>query len=301
MSVRQQISSRGVRASLFRQAMQFRPFGLPWGAAIALVMLVLLVVVAFAAPVLAPYNPVKISLADRMLPPAWVDGGSLDHILGTDGFGRDLLSRLIYGARISLTIAVFAVLSGGGIGALVGVVAGYKGGIVDIVLMRLVDIFMALPTILIAIVLAVALGPSFENLVIVISALLWPNIARQIRGAALLVRQQEYMQYAVSIGVPTWRLLLFHVLPNVTPTLFVALTLEVGAVILTEASLGFLGAGVPPPTPSWGSIVSDGRALIVTGWWIALFPGIAIIITVLTFNTVGDWLRDRFDPRLKRR
>jgi peptide/nickel transport system permease protein len=284
-----------------QRVLRFRPFGMPWGAALSLAVLVVLIVVAVAAPLLTPHNPVRVSLLHRMMPPFWVEGGSLEFPLGTDGFGRDLFTRMLYGTRISIAIAFCAVISGGGIGALVGIVAGFKGGLVDVVLMRIVDIFMALPTILIAIALAVALGPSFQNLVIVIAALLWPNIARQVRGAALVVKQKEYMEYAESIGVPTWRLMLFHVLPNVTPTLLVVLTLEVGSVILTEASLGFLGAGVPPPTPSWGSIVADGRALIATGWWIALFPGIAIIITVLTFNTLGDWLRERFDPRLKQR
>jgi peptide/nickel transport system permease protein len=295
------LSYRRRRMTLRQRIGRIRPFGMPLGAFLSLTTLILLIVVALAAPYIAPHNPVKASLPNRMLPPMWLERGKPDFLLGTDGFGRDLFSRLIYGTRISLTIAFFAVLSGGIFGALIGIVSGYKGGIVDVILMRIVDIFMALPTILIAIALAVALGPSFQNLVIVISLLLWPNIARQIRGVALLVRQQEYMQYAASIGVPTWRLLLFHVLPNVTPTLCVVLTLEVGSVILTEASLGFLGAGVPPPTASWGAIVADGRALIMTGWWIALFPGIAIIITVLTFNTLGDWLRERFDPRLQQR
>jgi peptide/nickel transport system permease protein len=296
------ISSDRRRRLSFRQRIgRVRPFGLPLGAFLSVAALVLLIILAIAAPYLAPHNPVKASLPNRMLPPMWLDRGKPEFILGTDGFGRDLFSRLIYGTRISLTIAFFAVLSGGVFGALVGIVSGYKGGIIDVILMRIVDVFMALPTILIAIALAVALGPSFQNLIIVISLLLWPNIARQIRGTAIVVCQQEYMQYATSIGVPTWRLLLFHVLPNVTPTLCVVLTLEVGSVILTEASLGFLGAGVPPPTASWGAIVADGRALIMTGWWIALFPGIAIMATVLTFNTLGDWLRERFDPRLKLR
>jgi len=283
-----------------RRSRAFHVFGLPPTVALSVVVLLLLICAAVAAPYLTPYDPTTTALADRMLPPSWA-GGKPGHLLGTDGFGRDVFTRVLYGARVSLSLAGLVIVFGGVPGAIIGIIAGYFGGVVDVVLMRAVDIFQSLPTILVAIVLAVVLGPSFANLVIVISLLLWPNIARQIRGDALVVKGHDYLQYSEAIGIRPWRIMLRHFLPNVTPSLLVMTTLEVGAVILTESTLSFLGAGIPPPQPSWGVIVADGAALIASGWWIALFPGLAIVASVMIFNTLGDWLRDHLDPRLKQR
>jgi peptide/nickel transport system permease protein len=279
----------------------FRVFNMPFGVFLSVAVLLLLILLAIFAPVLTSWNPTQAVLGSRLIPPMWMEGGTSEHILGTDQLGRDLLTRLLYGARISLSVAALVAVFGGGIGAAVGIAAAFHGGKVDAVLMRLVDIVMALPTILVAILLAVALGASFTNIVIVISALLWPKVARQVRGDALVVKEQDYIHYGRAIGVPPMRMMFKHFLPNVTPSLLVITTLEIGAVILTEATLSFLGAGVPPPDPSWGLIVAEGSQLLQNGWWIATFSGLAIMVTVLVFNTIGDWLRDVLDPRLKQR
>lgn len=291
----------GSRHGLWRVVRGRRVFGLPPSVAMSVGILAVLLVAAIAAPFLAPQDPVSASLGDRMMPPMWLDGGDAAHPLGTDNFGRDVLSRLVYGARISLSVAGLTMVFAGIVGAITGIISGYVGGVVDAAIMRTVDVLLAVPTVLIAIAIAVALGPSFNNLVIVISALLWPKIARTIRGEALVIKVQDYVEYAQAVGVSAWRVMARHLLPNVTHTLLVIVTLEVGQVILLEAALGFLGAGIPPPEPSWGVSVSDGRETIGTGWWVGLFPGLAIVLTVLTFNTLGDWLRDHLDPRLKER
>lgn len=267
---------------------------------VAAIVLGVLIVSAAAAPFLTPYSPTQHDLANSLLPPMWVDGGSSEHVLGTDRFGRDALTRLLYGGRVSLSVAALAILIAVTVGGVVGMTAGLAGGLVDSSLMRLVDVLLSFPSLLIALAISVALGPSYTNLVIVIGLLVWPTIARLIRGETLLIREQEYVKYARAIGIPTWPIILRHVLPNVLPTLLVLVTLEVGHVILVEASLSFLGAGIPPPEPSWGGIISEGRALIATGWWIALFPGLAIVAAVLTCNTLGDSLRDHLDPRTER-
>jgi peptide/nickel transport system permease protein len=245
-------------------------------------------------------DPLQQDLTARLLPPAWIDGGSTDHLLGTDSYGRDLLSRLVYGARVSLGVAALAIALGTILGATIGIIAGYYGGWLDAVLMRAVDLMLSLPALLVGIAAAIALGPSMRSVVLIITVLIFPRIARQIRGDALAVRHQDFVQYSRVAGLGDAWNMVRHILPNVTPTLLVMITLEVGHVVLLEATLSFLGAGVPPPAPSWGTMVSDGRALISTGWWISLFPGILMVVTVLALNTLGDWLRDYLDPRLKR-
>lgn len=266
---------------------------------IPVLILVALVVVAVFAPWIAPHSPVESDITVRLNPPAWMDGGDPQYLLGTDRFGRDILSRIIFGTRVSLIVSLLAIFFSGSIGTLVGLVSGYYGGWVDALLMRLTDIGLSIPMLLIAILLAVVLGPSFQNVVIVISLLLWPRYARQIRGETLSIKEQDFIATARVSGCSDWRIMWVHIFPNVMPTLLVLATLQVGFVILLEASLSFLGVGVPPPQPSWGSIVAEGRQYIATQWWISVLPGIAIVLTVLALNTFGDWVRDRLDPKLR--
>jgi peptide/nickel transport system permease protein len=302
MSVDEAIGpEHGEDSDPFRAQDRWWLHSVPPSVILAFAALVGLVLTAIFAPLLTSYDPTQAVLGDRLLPPMWVEGGQSAHLLGTDQLGRDLLTRLIYGARVSLSMAAVVIVLGGGLGALIGISSAYFGGAVDAVLMRTADIVMSLPTILVALVLAAAIGPSFINLVIVISVLLWPKIARQIRGDALVIKEQAYLEYSEAIGIKPTRIMLRHLLPNVTPSLLVITTLEIGAVILTESTLSFLGAGIPPPQPSWGLIIADGAALLSTGWWIALFPGFLIMLSVLVFNTLGDWLRDHLDPRLRQR
>lgn len=268
---------------------------------VPIAILAIVVLAAILAPLLTPYDPVKNHLIEKLTPPSWVAGGSVEHWLGTDGFGRDVFSRLLYGARVSLLVAAFSLVIAVVIGTAVGVAAGFLGGAVDTLLMRLVDIVLALPTILVALMFAVAVGPSFQNLILILGFLIWPRIARLIRGETLVLMKRDFVRYPLAIGVGRWMIAWRHIFPNVLPTLLVATTLEIGHVILVEASLSFLGAGVPPPQASWGVMIDDGRALIATGWWVALFPGLAITITVLACNALGDWLRDALDPKTSER
>jgi len=268
--------------------------------ALPLVLLGIFVVAGIAASVLTSYNPTRNNLTQQLVPPAWVDGGSGAHLLGTDSLGRDVLARLLYGARVSLSVAVFSLIIAMVISTVVGVTAGYAGGWVDSALMRLSDVVNTVPTILLALVLAAWIGPSFTMVVLVLGLLVWPRVARLIRGETLVIRRSDFVRYSEAIGVRGWLVVFRHVLHNILPTLLVAMTLEIGRVILLEASLSFLGAGIPPPQASWGVMIADGRALIATGWWVALVPGLAITIVVLSSNALGDWLRDRLDPKTRR-
>jgi len=268
----------------------------PW---IPICIIAIMVSMALFAPFLAPYSPIDQTLRDKLIPPFWVDGGSVSYILGTDAFGRDMLSRLIYGARVSLIVAALALTAGGGVGLLIGIVAGYFGGAVDNVLMRLVDAAFTFPAILFALLLAVTMGQGLGTLVLAISLLLWASFARVIRGEVLSLKQRDFVALAKVRGCSSARIMLTHILPNVLNTFMVLVTLNIGVVIIAEASLSFLGAGIPPPTPTWGLMVSDGRGRIAEAWWVSLIPGIAITLLVLSVNVFGDWLRDRLDPRLR--
>jgi peptide/nickel transport system permease protein len=268
----------------------------PW---IPIVIIVAMFIMAIFAPLLAPYSPIDQSLREKLIPPFWVEGGSLNHVLGTDAFGRDVLSRLIYGARISLLVALLALTAGGGVGLLIGIVAGYLGGVLDNLLMRLVDAAFTFPAILFALLLAVTMGQGLPTLVIAISLLLWASFARIIRSEVLLLRQRDFVALAKVRGCSSLRIMLTHILPNVLNTFMVLVTLNIGVVIIAEASLSFLGAGIPPPTPTWGLMISEGRGRIADAWWVALIPGIAITLLVLSVNQFGDWLRDRLDPQLR--
>ena len=265
----------------------------------SIIILSVLFVAAVGAPWVAPYDPAHDgALDDRHIPPMFF-GGTAEHILGTDHLGRDTLTRLIYGARISMMVAAIVLVIGGGFGTLVGLVSGYFGGWVDEILMRIVDIKFSLPLILIALALAIIWGASIQLLMGLLAFLIWGSFARQVRGEALVLKETDYVKLARVAGASTTRILHKHIFPGVMNTVVVVATFQVGSVILAEASLSFLGAGIPPPTPAWGSMASAGRLYITTAWWVTLIPGLAIALTVIAFTLLGDWIRDKVDPRLR--
>ena len=269
-----------------------------WPIIPALVILALIVVAIFA-PLISPYEPNLATLRSRFSPPVWVEGGTSDHMLGTDQQGRDLLSRLIYGARISLIVVTASLWLGMIAGTALGLIAGYFGKWADEVIMRLIDVWLAVPFIMIVLVLVVAIGQSFPLLVGVLGASTWAGFTRQVRGLTLSLRQADYVALARVAGASDTRIMLQHILPHTISIILVLASLQAGSLILAEGTLSFLGLGVPPPTPSWGSIVADGRSYLATAWWVSLFPGIAIFLVVMAFNFAGDWIRDRLDPRLR--
>lgn len=266
---------------------------------VPVVVLIIVVIMAIFAPWLAPYPYDQINMPDRLMPPAFVEGGSTSHILGTDNIGRDILSRVIYGAQISLSVAVLVIAITASIGTVLGIAAGYLGGRTDAFLMRVTDISLAFPAILIALLFAATIGPGYWTVVIAISLLGWAPYARIIRGEALKLRDADFVAQARIIGTSPARIMVRHIFPNIVNPLIIMATLSVGMVILTEAILSYLGAGIPPPAASWGNMVNDGRNLIDTAWWISTFPGIAIGLVVLAGNFLGDWIRDKLDPRLR--
>lgn len=273
----------------------FRELGRSKAGMAGFVILVLFVAVALLAPWLGLDDPTRGSLRARMVPPDWFG----PHPLGTDEVGRDILSRIIYGSRITLMVAGAAVVAGGIVGTFLGILAGYAGGITDRILMRLVDIQLAIPLMMLALLVVAALGPSMVNVVAVLALTSWIRYARIIRGQVLSLREREFVQSARAIGASGWRIMLRHILPNVmTPALVVA-TLELARIIVMDAALSFLGLGVQPPNPSWGRMLADGRTYISSAWWAVTFPGLAIMLTVLGVNLFGDWLRDYFDPKTR--
>jgi peptide/nickel transport system permease protein len=273
--------------------------GQRWFLLIPIAIITVMVATAMLAEFLTPYSATEIALVNRLRPPFWEQGGSLSHPLGTDPMGRDLLTRMIYGARVSLVVAVLALLVGGGIGAALGLIAGYYGGRLDALVMRVADTTMAFPIILFAILFVVVLGGSMMTTVFAVALVLWARYARVIRGEVLSLRERDFVAQARVAGCSSLRIMLVHLFPNILNTLVVLLSLQVGWVIIVEASLSFLGAGIPPPTPTWGSMIAEGRDYIATAWWVSFFPGLAILATVLSFNLFGDWLRDALDPKLR--
>ena len=263
------------------------------------VIVFVLIVCAIFAPVIAPHDPLRGDLFESGRPPVWASDGSSKYLLGTDIQGRDVLSRVIHGARISMIIAAVVLATGGIFGTAVGMVAGYYGGQVDEILMRVVDFTLAVPFILIALVVVIVFGQSLEVLIALLAVFGWGAFARQVRAETLSLRTRDYVLQAQIVGASTMRILLKHILPGVTNTIVVIATLRVGQLILTESILSFLGAGIPPPTPAWGLMVAQGRSFIAEEWWITFFPGMAIFLTVFALNFMGDWLRDYFDPRLR--
>ena len=263
------------------------------------ILLIVLVIPSIFANQIAPHDPKSGSLGDRLTPPVWLEDGSSEHLLGTDQVGRDILTRIIYGSRISVVIAVIAIVLSGVIGTALGITAGYWGGWVDALIMRLVDISLSIPIILLGLVLVAALGPKTSTVIGVIVVLLWSRYARLARGETLSVRVQDFVSRALVAGSSHRRIMIRHILPNVFNSLVVLATLQVGLVIILESTLSFLGAGVPRPNPAWGLMVADGRQLVASsrGWWVSLLPGMAIMLVVLSMNLLGDWLRDRLDPK----
>jgi len=269
---------------------------LPWfpGAILAA-----LVVAAIFAPYLSPHSPTDGDITRKLIPPVWTEQGSGEHPLGTDRFGRDVLSRIIYGSRISLAVSLIAIFVAGTLGTMLGLISGYRGGLTDAALMRLTDVGLSLPIVLIAVVMVAVSEPSLRNVILVIALLLWPRFARQVRAETLAIKEQDFVALAVVAGRSSSWIIRRHIFPNVVPTLLVITTLQVGFVILLEGTLSFLGVGVPPPSPAWGLMIADGRGFLATAWWISLFPGLAMLLTVLAVNLMGDWLRDHLDPRLR--
>jgi peptide/nickel transport system permease protein len=252
---------------------------------------------AVFADVLAPHDPLATNIRARLQPPAF-QSGDWAHVLGTDEVGRDILSRLIYGARVSVVLGGASLLVAALIGIAIGMISGYLGGAWDSILMRVTDIALCYPVILLALLLATALGPQTINVLIAISAILWARFARVVRGEVLQLREAQFVEAAHTLGLSQRRIVLRHILPNITNTVMVLASLQLGWAILIEAALSFLGAGVPPPQPAWGLMASVGRDYIDSAWWVSAMPGLAIMLVVVATNLFGDWLRDRLDPRL---
>jgi len=268
-------------------------------AVFGITVLLLMGASALLAPRLAPWDPSRQMLLKRLRPPAWETRGLREHPLGTDHLGRDILSRILYGGRISLGVSLSSVALAATIGVGLGLSAGFFGGRIDAIIMRVVDVFLAVPYILLAMGVVFALGPSLLNVILVMGATRWVQFARIVRADVLSIREREFVVGARARGNRAPRLLLRHVLPNALTPIIVVATLELAFMIIYESALSFLGLGVQPPTPTWGWMLADGRNYIATAWWLATFPGLAIMLTVLAVNLLGDWLRDVLDPRLR--
>jgi len=263
-------------------------------AVFGLAVIVLFGLLALMAPVLAPYDPLAQDIPNGLAPPA------PDHWMGTDKLGRDIYSRMLYGARISLLSGLGVVVMAGAVGIVVGLIAGYRGGWLDEALMRVTDIFFAFPSLILAMAIAGALGPSLQNALIAVAVVTWPVYARLTRGQVLVLRDREFVQAARAVGAGHWLILRRHIFPNTLSPLLVQASFEMGTVILAVAGLSFIGFGAQPPTPEWGVMISEGRNYITTHWWLTFFPAVAMLLAVAGFNLVGDGLRDVLDPRLRR-
>ena len=267
---------------------------------IPLSILAVITFVAVFANQLAPHNPEIGILTARFKPPFWLKGGSSEYLLGTDQLGRDVLSRLIFGARISIVVGFTAVVFAGAVGTLLGILSGYLGGWVDQVIMRLTDTWLALPALTFAIFLAAIVGPSMWNIVIILGITYWTRYARVIRGEVLSLREREFVRLAIVAGCSKWTIMRRHILPNVINSAIVLASLMLGVVVIAEATLSFLGVGVPPPQPAWGLMLADGKQGLMVGyWWLTVFPGLGIMLLVLAANLLGDWLRVKLDPQLR--
>jgi len=270
-----------------------------WPPPFPLLIVVLFLFSAIFGPLLAPHSPTEGTLAKRLLPPVGLDGAEADYILGTDGQGRDILSRLIHGARITLLVSVAGIAVTSVLGTVIGLLAGFLGGWADFIAMRVVDVSLSIPGMLIAVLLAAVFGASATNVTIVIVIVLWPDYARLVRGETLALREQDYVALARVAGCSNMTIMRRHILPNLVPSVLVLASLHVGLAIVLEASLSFLGVGVPPPSSSWGLLINEGRGVLERAWWVSMLPGLVIALTVISLNMLGDWTRDRLDPTLR--
>jgi len=287
------VNAAAVSARGFRLAARARILANPLNV-VALALIAVFALCALLAPVLAPYDPLAQELSQRLRPP------SPEHWLGTDSLGRDIASRILYGARISLIIGVVVVASAGVVGTVIGLIAGYAGGLVDEALMRLTEVFLAFPALILAMAIAGALGPSLTNAIIAIAAVTWAVYARLVRGQILSLRRREFVEAARAMGASRTRIVVRHLLPNALAPIMIQASFDLGSSIIAAAGLSFIGFGAQPPTPEWGVMISEGRNFISTQPWLSLFPGLAILLAVGSFNLLGDGLRDAFDPRLGR-
>lgn len=262
------------------------------------VILVTVILMALAAPAITPHDPLQQNIASRLLPPFWIRGNDASHILGTDQLGRDILSRIIYSSRISLLVGVTTVIMAGALGVFAGILSGYYGGLLDEVIMRTVDVRLSIPLILLLIAILAIFGPGLRNVIIVLAATEWVVYARVVRAEVFSIREREFVEAARASGASDRRIMLRHILPNAISSAIVLASVQVGAIIILESSLSFLGLGVLPPTPTWGNMLGEGRDYLITSWWLATFPGLMLAITVLSINLVGDWLRDWLDPKM---
>ncbi len=267
-------------------------------AVFGLIMVLAVIFAAVLAPLISPHDPILQDVEKRLLPPIWQEGASPAYLLGTDHLGRDIVSRLIYGARISIVVSVSAVALSSFLGTLIGLISGFYGGKVDNIFMRIADVQLAFPFILLAIAIIAVLGPNLQNIIIVMGITGWVIYARVVRAEVLSLREKEYILAVKALGGSDRRIIFKHLFPNVIPPVIVIVTLEMARMIIMEAALSFLGLGIQPPTPTWGGMLADGRVYISTSWWLATFPGLVIMLVVLGINLLGNWLRDILDPRL---
>jgi peptide/nickel transport system permease protein len=267
--------------------------------ALAVLTLTAVICMAVGAHAIAPHDPARVQVERRLKPPAWAAGGSPLNPLGTDSLGRDVLSRVIYGSRISLTVGIAVVLISGTFGVMSGLLSGYFGGRLDDFIMRLSDVQLAFPFLLLAIAVLAVLGPGIGNVILVLAVWSWVAYARVVRGQVLALREKDFVEAVRAVGAGTTRILFRHILPNTWAPIIVMASFAMANTILAEGSLSFLGLGVPPSVPTWGGILAEGREYISVAWWIVTFPGLALMITVLCINVIGDWLRDYLDPRVR--
>ena len=287
-----------VEAPELEHATLRRLLRLRWGL-VATAVLLLIVATAVFAPWIAPHDPLAVNIRHRLAPPAWIEGGTVAHLLGTDQVGRDLLSRMIYGGRVSLVVGITAVLMAATIGVLLGLTAGYFGGKTDWTIMTLVNVMLTFPFVLLALAVIAVLGASLKNMILVLGVAGWPIYARVVRAETLAIREREFVLAGRALGMSHLRLIFLQIAPNLTSVIVVIATLQVAQVIIAESFLSFLGLGIQPPTPAWGNMLGEGRVYMLNSWWIATFPGLAIFVTTLVINLMGNALRDWLDPHLK--
>jgi len=292
-----ELGATGVEVAGEGQATLRRLLRLRWGLA-ALGVLLLIVAAAALAPWISPHDPLAVNIRHRLAPPAWMDGGSAQHLLGTDQVGRDLLSRMIYGGRVSLVVGVAAVLMSATIGVLLGLGAGYFGGRADWTIMTVINVMLTFPFVLLALAVIAVLGPSLPNMILVLGVAGWPIYARAIRAETMAIREREFVLAGRALGMSHLRIVFRQVVPNLVSVIVVIATLQVAQVIVLESFLSFLGLGIQPPTPAWGNMLGEGRVYMLNSWWIATFPGLAIFLTTLVINLMGNALRDWLDPHL---